>query len=139
MATIVKGMMLMMMVEGWRNHRMMMLVPMSTMTFILMFTIITMIMTMLMVIMMMAMMMMVIMMMTIMRTMIMMMMVMMMVAGWRNLLLEDLRAGERMKGCPSTPLSALKYQDDGDADDGDDADDADDAGRNHDDGGLEAQ
>ena len=70
---------------------------------------------------------------------IMMMMVMMMVAGWRNLLLEDLRAGERMKGCPSTPLSALKYQDDGDADDGDDADDADDAGRNHDDGGLEAQ
>ena len=66
----------------------------------------------------------------------MMMMVMMMVAGWRNLLLEDLRAGERMKGCPSTPLSALKYQDDGDAEDGDDADDA---GRNHDDGGLEAQ
>ena len=53
MAIIVKGMMLMMMVEGWRNHRMMMLVPMSTMTFILMFTIITMIMTMLMVIMMM--------------------------------------------------------------------------------------
>ena len=137
MATIVKGMMLMMMVEGWRNHRMMMLFPMSTMTFILMFTIITMIMTMLMVIMMMAMMVIVIMMM-VMRIM-MMVMVMMMVAGWRNLLLEDLRAGERMKGCPSTPLSALKYQDDGDADDGDDADDADDAGRNHDDGGLEAQ
>ena len=91
MATIVKGMMLMMMVEVWRNHRMVILVPMSTLTFILMFTIITMIMTMLMVIMMMAMMIM------------MMVMVMMMVAGWRNLLLEDLRAGERMKGCPSTP------------------------------------
>ena len=89
---------------------------------------------------MMAMMMMMMTMMTIMMMMIMiMMMVTMMVAGWRNLLLEDLRAGERMKGCPSTPLSALKYQDDGDADDGDDADDADDAGRNHDDGGLEAQ
>ena len=49
----------------------------------------------------------------------MMMMMMMMMASWCNLLLEDLRAAERMKGCPSTPPSALKYQDDG-AGDGDD-------------------
>ena len=49
-------------------------------------------------------------------------MMMMMMASWCNLLLEDLRAAERMKGCPSTPSSALKYQDDGAAA-GDDDDD----------------
>ena len=43
----------------------------------------------------------------------------MMLGDGFNLLLEDLRAAERMKGCPSTPPSALKYQDDG-AGDGDD-------------------